>query len=175
MSSPMTPLPAPFAGAMWPENGHKRLSKRERTRRQLVVASISVFSRNGVAASTMHQIAAEAGMTTGTVYNHFHTKAEIVTAVARTIAETVRARSAVARSTIDTGAERLAAGCRRYLGRAESSPAWALLVLDVATVDPVFRQIIAGFVAGELSLGRRRREFSVPGEAVGLDLVVGAT
>lgn len=54
-------------------------------------------------------------------------------------------------------------------------PGWAPLVLDVAAVDPVFRQPIAGFVAGELRLGLRRGEFSVPGEAVGLDLVIGAT
>ncbi|MBS0538913.1 MAG: hypothetical protein JSR47_09170, partial [Proteobacteria bacterium] len=48
MRSPMTPLPAPFSEVM-PAN-QKRLSKRERTRRQLIVAAITVFSANGVAA-----------------------------------------------------------------------------------------------------------------------------
>lgn len=172
MRSPMT-LPPPLTGTM-PADGPK-LSKRERTQRQLVAAAIAVFSRHGVAVSTMHQIAAEAGMTTGTVYNHFRTKAEIVTAVARTIAGTVRQRSVAARAMLGTGAERIAAGCRRYLGLAESSPAWALLILDVASVDPLFRQTLSGFVAAELRLGIRRGEFSVPGEAVGLDLVIGTT
>jgi AcrR family transcriptional regulator len=175
MRKPMTPLPAPFAGATSSPDGDRRLSKRERTHRQLVAASVAVFSRHGVSASTMHQIAAEAGMTTGTVYNHFHTKAEIVASVGRTIVGTVRARSVGARAALESGAERIAAGCWRYLGLAQSSPGWALLVLDVASVDPVFRETLSGFVGAELRLGLRRGEFSMPGEAVGLDLVVGAT
>ncbi len=174
MRAPMTPLPAAFGAVPLP-GGQRRLSKKERTRRQLIVAAIAVFSSNGVAASTMQQIAVEAGMTTGTVYNHFRSKAEIVTAVARTIAATVRERSAPARSSLKTGAEQMAAGCRRYLGLAQSSPSWAQLILDVASIDPIFRTTIEGFVRTELRRGLRRREFSVISEAAALDLVIGST
>ncbi|HTR87175.1 MAG TPA: TetR/AcrR family transcriptional regulator [Reyranella sp.] len=169
----MPPLPAPLAGAS-PTAG-KPLSKRERTRGQLILAAISVFSANGVAASTMQQVAAEAGMTTGTVYNHFHSKTEIVAAVARQIAETIRQRSMGARATLGSDAEQIAAGCRRYLGLARSSPAWALLILDVASVDPAFRKTITGFVRSELRHGLRSGEFTVVSEAAGLDLVIGGT
>ncbi|MBS0549319.1 MAG: TetR family transcriptional regulator [Proteobacteria bacterium] len=173
MRSPMTPLPAPFSEVM-PAN-QKRLSKRERTRRQLIVAAITVFSANGVAASTMQQIAAEAGMTTGTIYNHFRTKAEIVNAVGRSIVETVRARSAPARADIETAAEQIAAGCRRYLGLAQSSPAWALLIIDVASIDPAFRATIETFVGPEIRKGLRLGEFVLKSEAAGLDIAFGAT
>lgn len=173
MRSPMTPLPAPFSEVV-PAN-QKRLSKRERTRQQLVVAAIAVFSANGVAASTIQQIAAEAGMTTGTVYNHFRTKAEIINAVGRSIAETVRARSAPARAAIESGAEQIAGGCRRYLGLAQSSPAWALLIIDVAAMDPAFRTTIEAFVRTELRTGIRRGEFVLTSETAGLDMVIGAT
>jgi AcrR family transcriptional regulator len=152
-----------------------RLPKRERTRRQIIAASIDVFSKRGRAETTMVQIADEAGITTGTVYNHFKTKTDIVRAVAVSIAETIRERSAPARATLATAAEQIAAGCRRYLGLARSSPAWALVILDVASVDPTFRKTIGGFVRTELRRGLRRKEFTVVGEAAALDLVIGTT
>ena len=152
-----------------------RLPKRERTRRQLIAAAIAAFSKYGVAETTLQQIAVGAGVTKGTVYNHFRTKAEIVRVVALSIAQAIRESSAPARAVLETGAEQMAAGCRRYLGLAQSSPAWALLVLDVASVDPTFRKTIGGFVRTELRRGLRRKEFSVASEAAALDLIIGAT
>jgi AcrR family transcriptional regulator len=152
-----------------------RLPKRERTRRQLISAAIATFSANGVAGTTMQQIAETAGVTTGTVYNHFRTKAEIVRAVVTSIAETIRERSAPGRAVLETGAEQIAAGCRRYLGLAQGNPAWALLVLDVASMDPAFRKTISGFVQTELRRGLRSGEFTAVSEAAALDLVIGAT
>lgn len=123
----------------------------------------------------MQQIAVAAGMTTGTVYNHFSDKNEIVRAVGVFIAETVRERSRPARTVLSSGAEQVAAGCRRYLGLASTSPALASLVLEVAAADPVFRKTLAGFVVTELRKGIRSREFSVASEAAGLDLIIGTT
>lgn len=150
-----------------------RLPKRERTRRQLIAAAIKVFSIRGVAAASLPQIAEAADVTIGTVYNHFRSKSEIVSAVAVEIARTIRARSAPARAQLKSATEQLAAGCRRYLGLAESSPAWALLILDVASVDPAFRKTITGFAGTELRKGVRSGEFSVESEAAALDLVIG--
>lgn len=123
----------------------------------------------------MEQIAVSAGVTKGTVYNHFPTKDEIVHAVALSIAETIRERSAPARAVLKTGTEQIAAGCRRYLGLARSNPAWALLILDVASADTTFRRTIAGFVTTELRRGLRAKEFTVANEAAALDLIAGAT
>lgn len=152
-----------------------RVPKRERTRRQLISAAIAVFSARGVADTALHEIAAAAGVTIGTVYNHFRSKAEIVRAVAVAIAELIRVRSAPGRAQLQTGAEQIAAGCRRYLGLAKTSPAWALLILDVASVDPAFRKTITGFVSAELRKGFKSGEFTVDSEAAALDLVIGAT
>lgn len=167
----MKPLP----NVLRSRDAPPRLPKRERTRRQIVAAAIDVFSEHGTADSTMMQIAAEAEVTAGTIYNHFRTKAEIVRAVAVFIAETIRERSAPARAALGSGAEQIAAGCRRYLRLARDSPAWALVILDVASVDPTFRKTIGGFVATELRRGMRRKEFAVVSEAAALDLVIGAT
>lgn len=151
-----------------------RLPKRERTYRALVLAAIQVIARDGLAAATPGQIAEAADMTSVTFYNHFKSKAEIVNAVGLFIAETIRARSAPGRAALSTGAERLAAGCLRYLHLAELSPGFAMLVVEVAEAEPAFLELIGTFVKQELRQGIRDKDFAPQRDAAATDLVVGA-
>ncbi|HEY2874054.1 MAG TPA: TetR/AcrR family transcriptional regulator [Reyranella sp.] len=151
-----------------------RLRKRERTRRALVLAAIQVIARDGLAAATPGQIAEAADVTSVTFYNYFKSKAEIVAAVGLFIAETIRARSAPGRAALSTGAERLAAGCLRYLHLAELSPGFAMLVVEVAEAEPAFLGLIGSFVKQELRLGIRDKDFVPLREAAATDLVVGS-
>jgi AcrR family transcriptional regulator len=151
-----------------------RLRKRERTQRALVIAAIRVIARDGLAAATPGQIAATADVTSVTFYNHFKSKAEIVNAVGLFIAETIRRRSAPGRAALSTGAERLAAGCLRYLHLAELSPGFAMLVVEVAEAEPAFLELIGSFVKQELHGGIRDKDFAPLRDAVATDLVVGS-
>ena len=165
----------PLPDLLQPAPPGTRHPKRERTRRLLSASAIEAFSARGVAETSLPEIAATADVTVGTVYNHFRSKAEIVSAVAVEIAETIRARSAPGRAQLKTATEQMAAGCRRYLGLAETTPRWALLILDVASIDPGFRRTVTGFVTTELRKGLRSGEFTVDDAAAALDLVIGAT
>jgi len=151
-----------------------RLRKRERTRHGLVLAAIQVIARDGLAAATPVQIAAEADVTSVTFYNYFKSKAEIVNAVALFVAETLRQRSASSRAELATGAERMAAGCLRYLHLAELSPSFASLVLEVAEAEPALLERIGAFVQTELRQGIRDKDFAPEPEAAAIDLVIGA-
>lgn len=151
-----------------------RLRKRERTRRGLVLAAIQVIARDGLAAATPGQIAAAADVTSVTFYNYFKSKAEIVNAVALFIAETLRQRSAPSRAALATSAERMAAGCLRYLHLAELSPGFAMLVVEVAEAEPAFLELIGTFVKQELRGGIREKTFVPLRDAVAVDLVVGS-
>jgi AcrR family transcriptional regulator len=53
----------------------------EATRQSLIEAACKLFTRDGYAATSIRSIAAEAGITGGSVYNHFANKEEIFTAV----------------------------------------------------------------------------------------------
>lgn len=150
------------------------LRKRERTRRSLVLAAIRVIARDGLAEATPGQIAAAAGVTSVTFYNHFKSRAEIVNAVGLFIAETIRKRSAPSRAALATSAERMAAGCLRYLHLAELSPGFAMLVVEVAEAEPAFLELIGGFVKQELRQGIRDKDFVALSDAVAIDLVVGS-
>lgn len=58
----------------------KRAERVEDTRRRLVEAAFALHAEQGVAATTMKQIAARAGVGVGTVYHHFPTYEDAVRA-----------------------------------------------------------------------------------------------
>lgn len=168
----MPPLPAPLGDAL--AQVPPGLPKRERTRAQLLQAAIQVFAARGVVAATMQEIAALAGMTTGTVYNHFATREEVVQEVGLWLAQTLCQRITDSQQPIPEGAERMAIGNRRYLWLAEQSPAWALLLLDVAAAAPEqLLQRVQQYALADLRLGVDQGDFHIASEAAAMDLING--
>ena len=164
----MPPLPAALADALTqPLPG---LGKRERTRAQLVAAAIQVFSARGLAAATVQEIAAVTGMTTSTVYNHFATKEEIVRQVALWLAEKLCERITFSQEGVKDGAERMAIGTRRYIWLAEQSPAWALLLLDVAMAAPQLVEYVQQFALADIRLGVKQKRFRIESEIAAQNL-----
>lgn len=170
--SPSIPLlPDALAESVWqPRPG---LLKRERTRLQLVQAAIRVFAARGIAGATMQELAAAAGMTTGTVYNHFKTKEEVARAVAMLLADTLCRRIGDSQQGIAEGAQRMAIGNQRYIWLAEQSPAWTLMMMDVAATAPELLLEIRHYVLADLRLGVKQKAFRVPSEAAAMDLING--
>lgn len=167
----MPPLPDPLGRLLAAETA--RVPKRERTRRQLIASAIQVFSARGVAAATMQEIAASAGMATATVYNHFETKEALLQAVTQWVADTLCRLISESSGPVADGAERMAIGNRRYLWLAEQSPAWTLLLLDLFALAPQIRARIQEYVRADLRLGIRQKRFRVASEASAMDLISG--
>jgi AcrR family transcriptional regulator len=150
-----------------------RVPKRERTRREIMAAAIQVMSEQGATRAVIHEIAARANVTTGTVYNHFRGKAEIIEAVADWFSATMLNAADEARAALPTGAERIVDGCQRYLSIARESPRRALLVLELAAASPTMLKTIGGFVLADVRMGARQKEFTIFGEQAAVDLVLG--
>ncbi len=168
----MQPLPIPLSAGL--SALAPGLPKRERTRAQLVDAAIKVYSARGVAAATVQEIADVAGMTTGTVYNHFKTKDEVLREVALRLATTLSARITESQAGVKEGAERMAIGGRRYVWLAEVAPQWALLMLDVAAAAPELLLRIREYVLADLRLGVKQKVFRIASEGVAMDFINGA-
>lgn len=60
------------------------ITKGERTRTALIEAAFELFTQNGYHGTTMRQIAEGAGITAGSIYNHFSGKDDIFLAVIET-------------------------------------------------------------------------------------------
>src|SRR4030095_12687121 len=166
----MPPLPQDLVESVAPRSG---LPKRERTRVQLVQSAIKVFTARGYAGATMQELAAVAGMTTGTLYNHFKTKEEVARAVALLLADTLCRRITDSQQGVPEGAQRMALGIPRYIWLPEQSPQWALMLLDVSAAAPELLQEVRGYALADLRLGVKQKVFRVPNEMAAMDLIGG--
>lgn len=167
----MPPLPGPLAAAFDAAAGGG--GKRERTQAQLIQAAVKVLAARGLAAATINEVAQVAGMTTGTVYNHFASKEELVQRIAVTLAEGLCRAIDDSYSHITDGAERMAIGQRRYLWLAAVSPAWALMGLDVLAASPQVLEDLQKYPLADLRLGVKQKKFKVPSEAAAMDMING--
>lgn len=164
-------LPEALAESVW--RAQPGLLKRERTRVLLVQAAIKVFGARGYVEATVQEIAAVAGMTTGTVYNHFKTKEELASAVALLLADTLCRRITDSQQGVQEGAQRMAIGIRRYIWLAEESPQWALMMLEIAAAAPQLLIEIRDYALADLRLGVKQKAFRVPSETAAMDMING--
>jgi AcrR family transcriptional regulator len=156
-----------------PNKSAPRLPKRERTRRQIVAAAIEVMAERGLAQFAVQEVADRAEVTTGTFYNHFRDRADIVEAVATRFSAEMLEAAEEGRRALGSGSERLVDGCRRYLAIARETPSTALLVLELAIASPRMLETIGAFVLADVRKGVRRKEFRIFSEQAAIDLVHG--
>jgi AcrR family transcriptional regulator len=166
-SSPLGPLPG------YVVRGAGQLPKRERTRLQLLEAAIAVFAERGVAPATIQDIAVAARVATGTFYNHFKSKDELLSALAFWIGDGFCQRIVESYEDIADGAERMAIGNRRYIQLAIDTPQWALLLLQLVAAAPEAGERIAEYSIADLRLGLKQKRFHVTNERAAIDLIGG--
>lgn len=167
----MPPLPGPLAAVF--RASLAAGPKRERTQALLVQAAMQVFADKGVAAATIQQIAQLAGVTAGTVYNHFATKEELVARVALVLADSLCRAIHDSYEHVQDGAQRMAIGQRRYIWLAAQAPAWALLLLDVGIAMPELAAAVHDYALADLRIGVKQKQFKVPSEAAAMDVIAG--
>ena len=162
----MPPLPEPLARFLLPGEG-ERPSKRERTRRQLLHATVEVIASRGVAGTTIQEIARVAGMAPGTVYNHFSTREEIFEALALALFTTLNERVVQSYQHIEDGAQRMSIGMRRFLWLAEVSAPWALLMIQLAMAHPQAIELVKPYSLADLRRAKAQGRFDVVDEEAG--------
>lgn len=167
----MPSLPPELAMALLA--GAEAAPKRERTRRQLLLAAMQVYGQRGVAGATLQDIAATAGVASGTIYNYFATREEVAEQVAFWLATTLCQRITDSFASVKRGIERMAIGNRRYMWLAQQSPAWALLLLEVGAAVPQLAQAVHEYALADLRLGVRQKSFRVVSEAAAMNMVQG--
>lgn len=121
----------------------------------------------------MQEVAQAAGVATGTMYNHFGTREDLVQRLAITVAESLCRVINDSYAHVADAAERVAIGQRRYVWLAAESPAWMLLLIEVLTAAPVVLATLDQYALADLRLGLRQKRFKVSSEAAGMDAISG--
>ena len=120
--------------------------RREETRGRLLEAAVLVFARRGYYAAGVAEIAAEAGCSTGALYDHFGSKEKLFLAVMETQVEPWMRSYSEQVEAAGTPAARLEAGVAQWDKLVREFPeAWLLLVelWSVCVRDPALRSKFA--------------------------------
>jgi TetR/AcrR family transcriptional regulator, transcriptional repressor for nem operon len=123
--------------------------RKEETRRRVIAAASRRFRRDGIDATGLAGVMADAGLTHGGFYAHFASKDELVrAALAASLAATRDRLAAEAKRAREEGADGLEAIVRTYLGaahrdRPEAGCAMAALAAEIARQDAPTRDVAA--------------------------------
>jgi AcrR family transcriptional regulator len=170
MHSPTPPLEAAVPVPL--TRGHK---KRERTRRGLMDAALRLVARKEAGEITLLEVAAEAEVSNGTIYNYFRTRDEVFEAVGIAMAAEFSDAIAVLNADVHCGAQRLSIGVRMFVCRAAADHQWANALLRIIHFDQAMRSRLADHVLGDLREGLRAGALAYEDEGVALDIVLSCT
>jgi AcrR family transcriptional regulator len=168
-----SPIPPSEASEPQPlTRGHK---KRERTRRGLMEAALRLIARKEVGEIALLEVAAEAAVSNGTIYNYFRTRDEVLEAVGIAMAAEFSDAISDLNSDVQCGAQRLSIGVRMFVCRAAADHQWANALLRIIHFDQAMRSRLAAHVLGDLREGLRAGTFAYVDEGVALDIVLSCT
>jgi AcrR family transcriptional regulator len=142
--------PTPEAGAPAPVRRLRRAERRE----QILAAATQAFARAGFAATSLDDIAAQAGVSRAILYRHFDSKTDLYRAVLD------RACERLAR-TVGTG-DFTAGSIDALVGAAAEDPDGFRLLFHHAAREPEFRAEMGRFRHAMVSIARRQLAAMIP-------------
>lgn len=149
--------------------GHK---KKARTRQQLLDAALKIYARKGAGELALNELAQEAGVSNGTVYNYFRTKEDVLEAVSLTLAEELSHEVARINDSVASGAERVAIGIRAFILRAAGNPEWAGALINIVRYAEGMRSALGIYVRNDIRTGLCQGQFDYEDENLALGLLV---
>jgi AcrR family transcriptional regulator len=157
-------FPEPSAPRRRP-HAHLRAAKRAELRRRIFMAALELFRRQGVAATTIRQIAEAAQVGLGTVFNYFAGKEAVLAEIGRLRQERIEARLSDPARAAATARECVADILLALVDGMEEEPDLARAVVFAALSSPdIFHGERARFVALSALLADILREGQARGE-----------
>jgi AcrR family transcriptional regulator len=154
-------------------DGPVKLSRRERTRGNLVRAGRDLITEKGVAGLRISEITEGAGVALGSFYNHFGSKEELVEAVVAdslgALAETVATKTTADQDP----AELVSIAIRRFIGIAYEDPDSAQLVVRLEHADALLVESVHPPARRAVDEGIASGRFSVPDTATAVTGIIG--
>lgn len=117
-----------------------RTDRGRRTRDGLISAARAVFERQGFAATRMGDIAAEAGVSHGTVYTYFDTKEDVLAATMEQLVDQLL--ESIRSADLTDPVARIASANERYLNAFARNAPLLRVVEEVSVTDVRFSQIL---------------------------------
>lgn len=149
--------------------GHK---KKARTRQQLLDAALKIYAHKGAMELALNELAQEAGVSNGTIYNYFRTKEDVLEAVSISLAEELSHEISAVSSGVENGAERVAIGVRIFVLRAAANPQWASALINVVRYAEGMRSALGNYVRQDLRKALQQKYLDYCDEDLAIGLLI---
>jgi AcrR family transcriptional regulator len=152
-----------------------RLAKRERTRQQLLEATMRVLARGGTDAISIQEVTAEAGLANGTFYNYFRTREELLDATVVPVIQRLLERFARVGTQIEDPLLRFVIGIRNFIAYAVADRVWATALIRLWGSNTSVPRLAGVRITTDLIAAmKKRRAVRVPEHGAALDVIQGA-
>jgi AcrR family transcriptional regulator len=140
-------------------------------------AALRLFAEKGTSTITVSELAEEAGIARGTVYNNVEAPDELFEQVAADLATEMHARLSSVLPGLEDPAERLATGIRCFIRRAHEEPHWGRFLIRFSFSNRSLQTMWNGPPMADLVLGlsKHRYDFSPEQLASVVALITGST
>jgi AcrR family transcriptional regulator len=140
-------------------------------------AALRIFAERGVTQLTVSELAEEAGVARGTVYNKLGSTDALFEEVAAQLADEMHRRVVSSFAGIDDPAHRLANGIRLYVRRAHEEPVWGRFIARYAFSDNSLRAMWVGPPASDLRRGQEEKRYHIDPDQLqaALGMIAGST
>ena len=128
-------------------------------------AALRLFAEKGTSAITVSELAAEAGIARGTIYNNIESPNDLFETVAAELATEMYQRVTASFADVADPAERLANGIRFFLRRAHDEPHWGRFLVRFSFSSRSLQSMWNGPPMEDLLMGLAQRRYDfAPGQ-----------
>ena len=136
-------------------------NKRGRTRGALIDSAIDVFAEKGFEEASISEIAAIAGLSNGTFYNHFKDKNELAAASAGAIAFEIARCLDELMSDLESGVSRIVVATSAFLRLALQHEPWGKVLVEQFQRRPVAAAAAARYMRSDVETAVAQRDLDV--------------
>lgn len=145
-----------------PGSVNRTQRQRTRNRSKLVAAAAEMMATVGPEGLTVTAVTERADLGTGTFYNYFQTREEIITAVVHDALEATGQRIDALTKDMDDPAEICSVAMRHMVGTAVSDPLWGWLLVRLGLAQEELRNIIGPLHERDVQMGIDTGRFTIP-------------
>lgn len=149
--------------------------RRTRTRAKIIAAAFEILGEERGLYSRAEDVAAKAGVTRATFYNHFAGLADLREALSIEVTHDFLGAVTRAISRLPDARDRSALAVRFYLRRACADPRWAWSMINLSAASPIFGAETFGQAERTVCEGMEEGVFRLPSAQLGRDLLLGST
>jgi AcrR family transcriptional regulator len=148
--------------------------RRARTRAKIVAAAFDLFGEENGLYSRIEDIAAEAGVTRPTFYNHFTGMEELREALTREVTHDFLVAVTMTIDGLPDPRARAATAIRLYLHRARNDRRWAWSMVNMSANGVIFGAETHRQAEQTVREGIEAGVLTIPSSALGRDLILGS-